>query len=580
MISICLFIMISLTCLYSQIDVSNQLSIKYGDADMKLSELFFTDRLPDDYNYREIYLDTRLSLNKENYRLESLLSFEVSDPPEIGLDEEGIREFLFGFYNDKFSLEVGDIYQTWGRGLLLNQLDYQNLDFNTSSRGVGLQFNNKNRALNIIMGDTSNRESTTTLGGYNPRVPNYFVDQFIYGADITLDVAKSNVGASFLMVDEKERLLSHFLINLRVEKAYKDGELFMSIINKSSERDSKNIEIFYPNKDGAGIYISNTNYLKDWALTSSYRKFTIDVNDPIMRDNIVENYGQALDIQRSPSGFYQHTFRLLSRNSREVNLNDEIGLEMQLLGPINDNVNISVNYMKSSSSKRWYNGIGIDSSLWYGDNSSMPSSSQESYPFEELFIELSGYNASGKAFYKVGIDFQDQVFNVLSNSAEVKSFEITQSFTLPFLVSVAINPLWNVEFQLELQRLKTGFDTTTISDVEGIDDNSTFYSLLSEEYQKNIFLALSANYKQKWSFNVAHESTNSDESLLNNSPENSFDSANQWNSFSMAYKFKSDHTLELFYGSIRGGLDCTNGVCRYVQAFDDGIRIDYSRNFD
>ena len=82
--------------------------------------------------------------------------------------------------------------------MLLNQLDYQNLDFNTSSRGVGLQFNNKNRALNIIMGDTSNRESTTTLGGYNPRVPNYFVDQFIYGADITLDVAKSNVGASFL----------------------------------------------------------------------------------------------------------------------------------------------------------------------------------------------------------------------------------------------------------------------------------------------------------------------------------------------------------------------------------------------
>ena len=139
MIRICLFIMISLTCLYSQIDVSNQLSIKYGDADMKLSELFFTDRLPDDYNYREINLDTRLSLNKENYRLESLLSFEVSDPPEIGLDEEGIREFLFGFYNDKFSLEVGDIYQTWGRGLLLNQLDYQNLDFNTSSRGVGLQ---------------------------------------------------------------------------------------------------------------------------------------------------------------------------------------------------------------------------------------------------------------------------------------------------------------------------------------------------------------------------------------------------------------------------------------------------------
>ena len=556
-----------LTYSYSQTDVSNQLSVRYGDS-------------KNDYNYNEVYLDTKLSLNREDYRLESIFTFEISDPPEIGLKEDGLRKFLFGFYNDKFSFELGDIYQTWGRGLLLNQLDYQNLDFDTGSRGLGLTFQDDWKTVNIIAGDTANRKSTTVLGGYDPRVPNYFVDQFLYGADMSFDLDKSNIGFAFLFVDEDKRNLSHTLTSARIDKSYENGEFFVSMINKVSEKDPGDLEIFYPEKDGTGFYISNTNYLKDWALTSSYRKFTIDVNDPIMRDNIVHNYGQALDIQRSPSGFYQHTFRLLSRNSREVNLNDEIGLEMQLLGPINDNVNISVNYMKSSSSKRWYNGMGIDSSLWYGDNSSMPSSSQESYPFEELFIELSGYNASGKAFYKVGIDFQDQVFNVLSNSAEVKSFEITQSFTLPFLVSVAINPLWNVEFQLELQRLKTGFDTTTISDIEGIDDNSTFYSLLSEEYQKNIFLALSANYKQKWSFNVAHESTNSDESLLNDGQENSFDSANQWNSFSMAYKFKSDHTLELFYGSIRGGLDCTNGVCRYVQAFDDGIRIDYSRNFD
>tara|TARA_B110000495_G_C22849066_1_gene495095 strand:- start:267 stop:899 length:633 start_codon:yes stop_codon:yes gene_type:complete len=210
----------------------------------------------------------------------------------------------------------------------------------------------------------------------------------------------------------------------------------------------------------------------------------------------------------------------------------------------------------------------------------MPSSSQESYPFEELFIEVSGYSSRGNIFYKVGIDFQDQVFNVLSNSAEVKSFEITESFTLPFLVNFNISPLWNVEMQLELQRLKTGFDTTILSDVDEIDDNYSFTSLLTEEYQENLFLALSANYNQKWSFNLSHELTNSDESLLDDGHNESFDSSNDWNSASIAYKFDSDHTLELFYGSMRGGLDCTNGVCRYIQAFDDGIRIDYSLNLD
>ena len=159
-------IILLFTSAYSQVDISNQLSVRYGDSD-------------NDYNYNEIYLDTKLSFNRENYRLESLLTFEVSDPAEIGLNAKGLDRYLFGFYNDKFSLELGDIHQTWGRGLLLNQLDLQNLDFHTGSRGLGMQVHNESSTLNIIMGDTASRKSTTVLGGYDPRVPNYFVDQFI-----------------------------------------------------------------------------------------------------------------------------------------------------------------------------------------------------------------------------------------------------------------------------------------------------------------------------------------------------------------------------------------------------------------
>jgi hypothetical protein len=273
------------TSAYSQVDISNQLSARYGDSD-------------NDYNYNEIYLDTKLSLNRENYRLESILNFEVSDPPESGLNANGLDGYLFGFYNDKFSFEVGDIHQTWGRGLLLNQLDFQNLDFDTGSRGLGMQFNYEGKILNIIMGDTSSRKSTTVLGNYDPRVPNYFIDQFIYGADFSLDITKFNIGAAFLLVDEEERSLSHTLTNVRIDRSHQSGEFFMSVINKVSEKDSGNLRIYYPEKDGGGVYLSNTNYFKDWALTSSYRKFTIDVNNPVIRDNIVDNYGEALDLQQ------------------------------------------------------------------------------------------------------------------------------------------------------------------------------------------------------------------------------------------------------------------------------------------
>ena len=553
------------TIVYSQTDISNRLSVRYGDSN-------------NEYNYSEIYFDTKIFLQKENYRIESLFTLEASNPPEIGLDINGLDRYLIGFYNGKFSFEIGDIHQTWGRGLLLNQLNYQNLDFATGSRGLGMQFDNDSTVLNIIIGNVASRSSTTVLGNYDPRVPNHFVDEFIYGGDLSLDILKSTLGAAALIVDEKERSLSHVLTNFRIDRPYKSGEFFMSIVGKKSKKYNGMTEIFYEEKDGAGFYVSSSNYIQNWSITSSYRNFKIDVNNPVNRDNMVNNYGRALDIQRSPSGFYEHTFRLLSRSSREVNLNDEVGIEIQLLGPLSNNSNIAVNYMKSSSSKRWYNGIGVLTSDWSADNNFMPSSNRSSYPFEEIFVEFNGYNSNGNIFYKAGLDFQHEVFNVLSNSSEVKSFEINESITFPLLVNFNVNPLWNIEVQLELQKLKTGFETTTLSN--GTVDNHSYTSLLSEEYQKNLFIALSANYNQKWSFNLSHESTNSDESLLDNGQNESFDSSNDWSSASIAYKFDSDHTLELFYGSIRGGLDCTNGVCRYIQAFDDGIRIDYSRNID
>ncbi|MDC1145671.1 DUF6029 family protein [Candidatus Marinimicrobia bacterium] len=560
-----LLIIFFFTTVHSQTDISNRLSVRYGDSS-------------NEYNYSEIYLDTKMFLQREGYRIESLFTFEASNPPEIGLDINGLDRYLIGFYNDKFSFEVGDIHQTWGRGLLLNQLNYQNLDFATGSRGLGMQFDNDSTVLNVIMGDVSARTSTTVLGNYNPRIPNHFVEEFIYGADLSTNILKSKVGAAFLLVDEKERSLSHVLSNLRIDRSYESGEFFMSLISKSSKKDNGMTEIFYEEKNGIGFYLSSSNYIQNWSITSSYRNFKVDINNPVNRDNMVDNYGRALDIQRSPSGFYEHTFRLLSRSSREVNLNDEVGIEIQLLGSLSNNSNIAVNYMKSSSSKRWYNGIGALTSDWSGDNIFMPSSSQSSYPFEEIFIEFNGYNPNGNIFYKAGLDFQHEVFNVLSNSTELKSFEISESVTVPFLVNVNVNSLWNIEVQLELQKLKTGFETT--SESENTEDNYSYTSLLSEKYQKNLFLALSANYNQKWSFNLSRESTNSDESLLDNGQNESFDSANDWSSTSIAYKFDSDHTLELFFGSIRGGLDCTNGVCRYIQAFDDGIRIDYSLNID
>ena len=546
--------------LYSQVNITNELEVRYGDS-------------ANDYNYNELIFDTRISLFKPNYMIEGILSFERSNPPEIGLDERGLRKYLIGYYKENWSLEFGDIYQTWGRGLILNQLDYQNLDFDTGAEGVGFKFSKPNLSLNLIVGDLALSKSTTSHSGYNPRIPNYFIDQFIYGADFNHFIKGFNYGLSILAVEENSQDINHNLFNFRIGKDYSAGDIFLSLIRKDSKKDN-----FDQNKQGSGFYLSNTNYLSNWSITTSYRSMKIDINDPISRDNLSENFGNALDIQRSPTGYYLHTFRLLSRTTQEVNLNDEIGLEFQVSGPLNSNNIVAINFMKSSSTKQWYQILGGE---WAGkENSFFPTSDNSAYPFEEIYLEFSGYSKNGNIYYKTGIDFQNEVFNVLSNSSENKSYEINKSQTVPLLLSFNTGSKWSFEMQLEYQKLKTGFKNIIISDVAGIDDLYSFHSLLSEKYQINKFISLSTNFNQKWTFNFSVETTNADESKLNNDSNENFDSSNSWKSFGVSYKFDTDDTLQVFYGSVRGGLDCTNGVCRYIQSFDDGLRIDYTSNLN
>jgi len=543
--------------LLAQVEYSSYLNFRYGDGE-------------GDYAYDEIYSNLGITLNRPEHRFEASLSLELSNPPEIGLKEEGVREFLLGYYNENFSLELGDFYKTWGRGLILNQVMYQHLDFDTGARGVSVEYQKDDLILNVLGGESGIRKSTTLLGGYNPRIPNYFLDQNIYGSDLTLSSSGLIMGFSLLLTEQSDTDISSTIGGMRFEKPYNKGDLFLSFMHKRSERNGteNNLE----SDKGNGIYLSNINYIDDWSLTSNYRRYRIDIKDPSERDDIVNNYAQALDIQRSPTAYYQHSFKLLSRNSKQANLNDEVGLELELTGPLGDDKTLLVSYSKSSSTKGWHSD---EFGVWNAEpltttagnsNSLFPSSDKDSYPFDEFFIELNGYNKSGNVFYRIGFDYLSDTFAVLTNSDVSESFEVNKAITFPSMVNITLNDLWSIEMQLELQRAKKGFEVTN-------NGKSSFTSLLSEKYQKNTFVSLTANYSSKWSLTIANESTNSDEALSN------FES-NTWNSVALTYRIKPDSALEVFYGSIRGGLDCTNGVCRYIQSFEDGLRIDYNASFN
>ena len=53
----------------------------------------------------------------------------------------------------------------------------------------------------------------------------------------------------------------------------------------------------------------------------------------------------------------------------------------------------------------------------------------------------------------------------------------------------------------------------------------------------------------------------------------------RWLSMELSYNIGSSQRVSIMYGSIQGGLFCSNGVCRQIAPFNDGIKITYSAIF-
>ena len=132
---------------------------------------------------------------------------------------------------------------------------------------------------------------------------------------------------------------------------------------------------------------------------------------------------------------------------------------------------------------------------------------------------------------------------------------------------------------------------------------SSFYNDnggVDNQYNRLVYLSISK--APKWSFTITHDWTNSWETSKPIDPyynplealiygdikyfKNERDKTKppsfinrRYVSAEFAYNITSSQRISIFYGSIQGGLFCSNGICRDIQPFNDGLKITYSASF-
>ena len=75
--------------------------------------------------------------------------------PEFGFANNEIRKFRLEYSTERFLIKLGDIYEFWGRGLVLNQFDDQVINFDNGTRGLFLEYNKGPLSISHLNGNSN-----------------------------------------------------------------------------------------------------------------------------------------------------------------------------------------------------------------------------------------------------------------------------------------------------------------------------------------------------------------------------------------------------------------------------------------
>ena len=537
----------------AQFSYSGSLNSRYADSENNLG-------------FNEHLFDLNFDFSDSDRSFQGWTQFEFSDPPELGRPNQELRKLRLEYLTGNMTLKIGDIYEFWGMGMALNQVDDQAIDLDTGLRGLLFSYENDFFKWTILKGKTHTSKITNLIDGYDERVPNFDTNHDMLGTNIEYNYENGMVGVNLMQTNEQhdsfdrfgaisEKKIKHTMFGAYASFYIGNSSLFLEVLKKTSQEPTTNYD-----NEGTGLYSNLMLPIGDWSLLVEYKNYNFIKLSPLDKDNFINQFGYHADFINPPPGYYEHTTILNGRIARQANINDEIGYQVKLSGPIGINHTASINIAKASQHQSW---IQNDNYEWETDKAIdwMPSSKAFAIPYNEIFINFDGNFFNHKLFYEIGWssikDVEYLFANRNLNNAPFRLHELLNSQSIPLSLTYAMNDKYSFEVKYEYQELKQG-------SIREMNNESSFMSVVGKPLRYNNVISLGLASSPKWSITYLQDNTSIDELSLK---------ADQWVSWEILYRVKQNILLTYFNGSLKGGLVCSNGVCRYKQPFEDGQKV-------
>lgn len=580
--------------LFGQLSTTGDVQLRWGES-------------KNHYNYTE----SLLNLNANWGRTISWLQFEFSDPPELGKRISGLRKIRIEYRGEQAQIEVGDLYKIWGRGLVLNQLDDQAIDLDNGLTGVGFTYQTSRFQGQILAGNQDIYKSSNLVLGFNDRTPNYTTHHSLFGVDLLKQFHGLSLGYSFLQSRERHPIpfnqyfqpdtlpLIHRLQGFRLETIGNRYDAYVEYVTKTTHETYHSPTFLAQDSlvsEGRGFFANVNFYPGSWSFSLDYKNYRFAQLEPLSRWDFVNNYGGRIDFQKPPTAIFEHSTHLLNRITHQVDFADEVGYQVEFLGPLFGSTTLLLHYAQASRTASWW----MDTlSVWFPEKNDpiLPLTDPAASPFREIYAEMEGY-ANDDAFHFIIAgaytkDIPTLGWHVVTDTSERLQYELIEGFTYPTFFEYYFSNGWSVELKAEYQILTKGLKfKETQRGVVVVD--SLLSSFVddqghSADYQVNTFFSLGIGKSPSWSVALIIDAISAEEgiSATMSNQENPLESLmshimsidRKWISLELLLNLTPTHRLTLMYGSQQGGLVCSNGVCRIIQPFEDGFKLTLSAIF-
>lgn len=501
--------------------------------------------------YFENLTDARLSVNDIIFGLR----YEISDPIEYGLDFKGIRKRFVEYNNNNLgvNLRAGDFWEIFSRGMTLNVFEDRTLAYDTGIDGIRLGYENTfNRNRRPV------RFRAQVLGGdlnYSDFLnPERVEDYQIRNANFDISpIRQLTIGGGY--VYSKGRIpssgdttsITADLPEVNVNLNLDDFQFYTSYAHKHINSEPNTLAPDPISADGDGLYSSASFSKGGLGVTLEYKNYRFDLTAPDNRS--ADRPTKMLPFQNPPTAQREHTSTLISRNPHVVDFNDEVGGQLDIIYVANDKLTFNIN--GSVASKHYeYADIDTSSRIVYQrvDRSDdyIPNLDDKYSPFWEFYLE-SEYYATDKIYTKLAYARQSET---IFNSVNPLSSEKIMVTTIPAEFRYEFNNEYALKLVLEQQWLNNSIR-------------------LHQKSFMNQLVQVNVTKSPQLSFTLNAEFTNDEEEPTGKQ---------SWFLGEVLYKLNQTNTITLSYGSERGGLRCTNGICRFVNPFE-GFRMTIQSQF-